>query len=82
MINEIERLQAEIITLKREAADKVTAQGCSIKISEKGAVSLYGLGRFPVTLYADQWKRLFCMIETVKVFIDANQLKLASKPTK
>ena len=49
----------------------------TLKVSEKGAVSLYGLGRFPVTLYASQWERLIAFIPEVKAFIDANRGQMA-----
>ena len=51
----------------------------SLKVSEKGAVSIYGLGRFPVTLYQTQWTRLMDYIPEVKKFIDANSAHLATK---
>ncbi len=51
-----------------------------IKVSEKGAVSVYGLGRFPVTLYKEQWKRLLAMSADILAFIEANDAKLKAKP--
>ena len=51
----------------------------SMKVSEKGALSLYGLGRFPVTLYRGQWERLFTAISDIKVFIAQNADLLAVK---
>ena len=50
---ELERLRAENAKLKNKGAG-----GLSLKVSEKGAVSLYGMGRFPVTLYKEQWLRI------------------------
>lgn len=50
-----------------------------LKVSEKGAVSVYGIGRFPVTLYGSQWERLFSEADRVKQFIADNQAKLAIK---
>ena len=72
--DEIARLKAEL-----EALKQAQSSGCSCRVSQNGAVSLYGLGRFPVTLYANQWHRLFAAVETVKAFIVAHQSELASK---
>jgi ABC-type uncharacterized transport system YnjBCD substrate-binding protein len=57
------------------------AKGGSIrfKVSEKGAVSVYGLGRFPVTLYFEQWERLLANVEELQSFIEANKSKLKLK---
>ena len=51
----------------------------SFKVSEKGAVSVYGLGRFPVTLYLEQWNKLLSNAEELKAFIEANRSKLKTK---
>jgi hypothetical protein len=58
------------------------AQGLTMRVSEKGAVSVYGLGQFPVTLYGEQWQRLLAVAEDVKTFIECNKDKLAVKPAK
>ncbi len=50
------------------------------KVSEKGALSVYGLGRFPVTLYAGQWERLFATQAEIAAFAKANAALLATKP--
>jgi hypothetical protein len=50
-----------------------------MKVSEKGALSVYGMGRFPVTLYKEQWLRLLAMAEDIKAFIEANNDHLKSK---
>lgn len=50
-----------------------------MKVSEKGALSVYGMGRFPVTLYKEQWRRLLSMADEIKAFIDANEQSLKSK---
>jgi hypothetical protein len=57
------------------------AKGGSLtfKVSEKGAVSVYGLGRFPVTLYVEQWSKLLSSAEELKAFIEANRSKLKTK---
>jgi hypothetical protein len=51
----------------------------SFKVSEKGAVSVYGLGRFPVTLYLEQWNKLLSNVDELKAFIEANKSKLKTK---
>ena len=76
MKTEIERLRAENEALKRSSS-----KGLSLKVSEKGAVSVYGLGRFPVTLYKEQWLRLLDMSEDVRLFIKQNEGQLKSKAT-
>ena len=71
---------ARIAELEAKLAAKRNAQAhVSFKVSGKGAVSVYGLGRFPVTLYAGQWARLFEHLEGLKAFIADNQSKLAVK---
>jgi hypothetical protein len=72
----IEDLKAEIEKLK---AQKVNTGDLSFKVSEKGAVSVYGLGRFPVTLYQEQWVRLLGVAEDLKTFIKDNSTKLKVK---
>ena len=72
--NEVERLRAENASLKKGAA-----RGISLKVSEKGGVSVYGLGRFPVTLYKEQWKKLLDMSTEIRSFIEANDSQLKSK---
>jgi hypothetical protein len=72
--SELERLRAENERLKRAAA-----RGGSIRVSEKGGVSVYGLGRFPVTLYKEQWLRLLDMTEEIRGFIRDNADRLKSK---
>jgi len=70
-----ENLKEEIERLKREnaALKKSTARGLSLKVSAKGALSVYGLGRFPVTLYKEQWLRLLDMTDDIRAFIKANE---------
>jgi hypothetical protein len=50
-----------------------------LKVSEKGAVSLYGMGRFPVTLYKEQWLKLFDMSADIRAFIAVNEAQLKAK---
>jgi hypothetical protein len=71
---ELQRLREENDRLKNR-----TARGVSLKVSEKGGVSVYGLGRFPVTLYKEQWTRLLDMADDIRAFIRDNDAKLKSK---
>ena len=71
---ELERLRQENAALKKGAA-----RGVSLKVSEKGGVSVYGLGRFPVTLYKEQWVKLLDMADEIRAFIAANEAKLKAK---
>jgi hypothetical protein len=71
---ELARLRAENEALKLRRIKPV-----SMKVSEKGAVSVYGLGRFPVTLYQEQWTKLLAMAEEIKTFIEENRSKLKAK---
>ena len=71
---EIERLRAENERLKKTRDARL-----AMKVSEKGALSVYGMGRFPVTLYKEQWLRLLAMAEDIKAFIEANNHSLKSK---
>ncbi len=72
---ELERLRAENERLRAAA----TARRGSFKVSEKGAVSVYGLGRFPVTLYPEQWERLLSMADELRAFIEENRDRLKWK---
>jgi hypothetical protein len=71
---ELERLRAENERLKQRSSRAV-----SMKVSEKGAVSVYGLGRFPVTLYKEQWSKLLDLSEDIRAFIRENESKLKTK---
>lgn len=76
------QMQAEYVKLLEEnarlKANKTTTNG--IKVSEKGAVSVYGLGRFPVTLYSSQWNTLISMVPQIQEFMAANKAVLKEKP--
>lgn len=72
-------VQALIASLQ---AKQATPRSLSLKVSEKGAVSLYGMGRFPVTLYGSQWDRLLNEAETIKAFLVANAALLSVKAPK
>ena len=71
---ELERLRNENAALKKGAAT-----GISMKVSEKGALSIYGMGRFPVTLYKEQWLKLMDMSVEIRAFIAANEAHLKTK---
>jgi hypothetical protein len=77
MKQELERLRAENSALKQ-----TSAKGLSMKISEKGGLSIYGLGRFPVTLYKEQWKKLLGLKDDILAFLEANDAKLKTKESK
>jgi hypothetical protein len=74
---EIERLRAENELLKRPQQ----RGQLSMKISEKGALSIYGMGRFPVTLYKEQWLKLLGIADEIKAFIENNADRLKTKDT-
>src|ERR1700688_553410 len=71
---ELERLRNENAALKKGAST-----GIRMKVSEKGAVSIYGMGRFPVTLYKEQWLKLLDMSADIRAFIAANEAQLKTK---
>jgi hypothetical protein len=76
-----EDLKAELERLRQEnaALRGGSASGIRLKVSEKGAVSAYGLGRFPVTLYKEQWLKLLDMSNDIRAFIAANEAQLKAK---
>jgi len=69
---ELEALRAEVERLK-------AGKGLSLKVSQKGAVSVYGLGRWPVTLYQGQWASLLAMADDIAAFIEEHRAELSSK---
>ena len=71
---ELERLRAENAALKAR-----TTKGVSLKVSEKGGVSVYGLGRFPVTLYKEQWAKLLDMADEIRAFVREHEAELKAK---
>jgi hypothetical protein len=71
---ELARLRAENERLKR-----TQSRGMTLKVSEKGGVSVYGLGRFPVTLYKEQWTKLLDMADEIRAFIRDNDASLKAK---
>jgi len=74
MKEELERLRTE-----NEALKKRSEKGLSLKVSQKGGVSVYGLGRFPVTLYKEQWENLLDMSDDIRAFIKENEPQLKTK---
>jgi hypothetical protein len=72
---ELERLRAE-----NEALKARSGKGVSMKVSEKGGVSVYGLGRFPVTLYQEQWLKLLDLADDLRAFIREHEAELKKKP--
>ncbi len=79
--SEEEDLRAELERLRREneALKRKTERGVSLKVSAKGAVSLYGLGRFPVTLYKEQWTRVLDIADEIRAFIAEHDGELKTK---
>ena len=71
---ELERLRRE-----NEALKQGRSEGIRMKVSEKGAVSVYGMGRFPVTLYKEQWLKLLNMSDEIRAFIAENEARLKAK---
>ena len=71
---ELDRLRAENASLKQQ-----TQRGTYLKVSEKGGISLYGLGRFPITLYVEQWQKIIDMVPEIRRFMDENAASLKRK---
>jgi hypothetical protein len=71
---ELQRLRTENELLKKSGRSKL-----AMKVSEKGALSVYGMGRFPVTLYKEQWLKLLDMGDEIRAFIEANNESLKAK---
>ena len=72
---EIERLRRENESLKQKDGPR----GLSLKVSQKGAVSLYGMGRFPVTLYKEQWEKVLEMADEIRAFLREHDGELKKK---
>jgi hypothetical protein len=73
---EVDRLRAENERLKRQGSGSLR-----LKVSEKGALSVYGLGRFPVTLYKEQWAKLLAAADEIRAFLDEHATELKTKET-
>ncbi len=76
-----EDVQAELDRLRKEneALKGATRRGTFLKVSEKGGVSVYGLGRFPVTLYKEQWLKLLNMADDIRAFIAEHDAELKTR---
>lgn len=74
-------LRAELERLKREneSLKKGAARGVSLKVSEKGGLSVYGLGRFPITLYKEQWAKLLDLSDQIRAFLKEHDSELKTK---
>ncbi|MGH9524482.1 MAG: hypothetical protein ACRD3E_18320 [Terriglobales bacterium] len=72
-----EELKAKVAELERKQTRQRGA--LEFRVSEKGAVSVYGMGRFPVTLYYEQWQRLLEAAPQLKEFLEENKSKLKLK---
>jgi hypothetical protein len=72
--DELDRLRKENEALKKRPSSSVP-----MKVSEKGAVSVYGMGRFPVTLYKEQWLKLLDMSDEIRAFIAENEARLKTR---
>ena len=75
---EIARLQAENAALRTSAK----SQTLSLRVSDKGGVSVYGLGKFPITLYLEQWEKLLALADHIREFIKVNRHLLKTKESK
>lgn len=73
-----EELLARIAELEKQTGSKKSGR-LEFKVSEKGGVSVYGLGRFPVTLYYEQWTRLLDATEDLRAFLEVNKNRLKLK---
>jgi ribosome-interacting GTPase 1 len=74
-----EELKAKLAQLEKEVEGKKRGGELSYKVGDKGGVSVYGLGRFPVTLYYEQWNRLLGAAEEIKKFLEENKSRLKLK---
>ena len=75
-------MAARIAQLEAQLASASAPRALTLKVSEKGALSVYGMGRFPVTLYAGSWRRLLDHADAIRAFMVANAALLAEKPAK
>ena len=74
-----EELKAKLSQLEKEVETKKRSGDLIFKVGEKGGVSVYGLGRFPVTLYYEQWTRLLDAAPKLSEFLEENKSKLKLK---
>src|SRR6478752_491777 len=76
-----EEMKARLTELEKQVATKRTGS-LEFRVSEKGGVSVYGLGRFPVTLYFEQWTRLLDQTDNLRAFLEEHKSKLKLKEPK
>ncbi|HXB99455.1 MAG TPA: hypothetical protein VNU74_03590 [Terriglobales bacterium] len=74
-----EELKARLSDLEKQVETKTRSRAMEFRVSEKGGVSVYGLGRFPVTLYYEQWTKLLNAVPDLQAFIEENKSKLKLK---
>jgi hypothetical protein len=74
-----EELKARLSDLEKQVETKTRSRAMEFRVSEKGGVSVYGLGRFPVTLYYEQWNRLLGVADDLRTFLDENKSRLKLK---
>ena len=74
-----DELMARIAELEKQVGTKRSGR-MDFKVSEKGGVFVYGLGRFPVTLYKEQWAKLLAMADEIKLFLKEHDAELKTKP--
>lgn len=79
ILRNLNELTREQLIEALAAATAASERKLSLKVTDKGGVSLYGLGRFPVTLYASQWDKLIANIDTIRAFVDTNRALLSTK---
>ena len=79
MADEDMKASSSAFAPRTSASSRRPRRGTSLKVSEKGGVSVYGLGRFPVTLYKEQWGKLLDMADEIRAFIAENESKLKTK---
>ena len=79
MAEDDERTELERLRAENERLRKTASRGVTLKVSEKGGLSVYGLGRFPVTLYKEQWLKLLDMADELRAFIRENASALKTK---
>ena len=77
-----EELKARLQDLEKQVETKKRSGVMEFRVSEKGGVSVYGLGRFPVTLYYEQWTRLLDQADQLRAFLDENKARLKLKEPK
>jgi hypothetical protein len=79
MSDDVMRAELERLRKENESLKKSAVKGVSLKVSEKGGLSVYGLGRFPVTLYKEQWTKLLGLSDEIRAFLREHDSELKSK---